>query len=74
MSNSGVKLPVVGFHFNFFNGSPGMHSLSLLPAAMEYLSSTTTAAEEHGDLFERSGLGIRGSRTASLLVRDGACR
>lgn len=73
MPNYGVNLPVVGFLF-VFNGYPGILSLSLLPAAMEYLSSTRTAAEEHGDLFERAGLGLRGSRTTPLLVRDGACR
>lgn len=41
---------------------------------MEHLSPARTVAEEHGNLFERSGLGLRGSRTAPLLVRDGACR
>ena len=48
--------------------------LPLSRAALEHLSSARTVAEEHGYLFERSGLGLRGSRTAPLLVRDGACR
>lgn len=59
---------------SFFHGSQRIISFALWPAAVEHLSPPRAAAEEHGDLFERSGLGLRGSRTASLLVRDGACR